>query len=100
MKCYLIWSSTLLGLEGLKKGFSINVMIELVRTNNLVKLSWLMAQLKEENIEPIILDYNTSIVEGSISLFPQRVMVDEDDYPQARVVLAEAEAIERRPYLE
>ena len=81
----------------LKKGFNINTMVELVRTNNLVMLSWLVAQLREENIEPVILDYNISIVEGSIGAFPRRVMVDEVDYPQARVILAEAEAIERKP---
>ncbi|MBT6221281.1 MAG: DUF2007 domain-containing protein [Rhodospirillaceae bacterium] len=72
-------------------------MVELVRTNNMVMLSWLVAQLREENIEPVILDYNISIVEGSIGAFPRRVMVDEVDYPQARVILAEAEAIERKP---
>jgi hypothetical protein len=81
----------------LKKGFNINTMVELVRTNNWVMLSWLVAQLREENIEPVILDYNISIVEGSIGAFPRRVMVDEVDYPQARVILAEAEAIERKP---
>ena len=81
----------------LKKGFNINTMVELVRTNNMVMLSWLVAQLREENIEPVILDYNISIVEGSIGAFPKRVMVDEVDYPQARVILAEAEAIERKP---
>jgi hypothetical protein len=72
-------------------------MIELVRTNNLVKLSWLVAQLQEENIEPIVLDYNISSVEGSISAFPCRVMVVEDDYTRARVILSEAEEIERQP---
>ena len=44
-----------------------------------------------------MLDYNISIVEGSIGAFPRRVMVDEVDYPQARGILAEAEAIERKP---
>jgi hypothetical protein len=87
----------LLGLREPKNGFYINVMIELVRTSNPVKLSWLVAQLKDDNIEPVVLDYNISIVEGSIGAFPCRVMVNDDDYTRARVILVEAEAIERRP---
>ena len=90
-----IWSSTLLGLGEPTNGFNVNAMIELVRTNNPVKLSWLLAQLQEESIEPIVLDYNISIVEGSIGAFPRRVMVNDDDYTRARVILVEVEAIER-----
>ena len=91
-----MWSSTLLGFGKPKNGLNINAMIELVRTNNLVKLSWLVAKLEEDNIKPIVLDYNISIIEGSIGAFPSRVMVIENDYYRARIILAEAEAIEQR----
>lgn len=68
-------------------------MVELVRTNDAVLLSWLAAALREVGIEPIILDHHTSVLEGSISAIPRRVMVDADDIERARRVLAEADRL-------
>jgi hypothetical protein len=70
-------------------------MVELVRTNELVLLSWLLAELASSGIEATILDVHTSILEGSISAIPRRVMVDEDDMPLAARVLEMANDIGR-----
>ena len=65
-------------------------MIELLRSNDVVRLSWLTALLSEAGIEAILLDAHTSIVEGSIGAIPRRLVVRDDDAVRARRVLAEA----------
>ena len=70
-------------------------MVELIRTNDPVMLSWLLAALAENNIDSDVLDVHTSIMEGSISAIPRRLMVRDADLARARRVLAEAEAIAR-----
>lgn len=66
-------------------------MVELIRTNDPVLLSWLTAALAEARIEAIVLDVHTSIVEGSVSAIPRRVMVDDDDLARAKRLVAEAD---------
>ncbi len=66
-------------------------MRELVRTNDLVFLSWLTSALREAGLEAIVLDSHTSILEGSISAIQRRVMVDDADYFAASRILAEGE---------
>ena len=70
-------------------------MVELTRTNDPVLLSWLVAALAEVRIEAVVLDTHTSVMEGSISAIPRRLMVDDTDLGRARRVLAEAEEIGR-----
>lgn len=65
-------------------------MVELTRTNDPVLLSWLEAALASDNIESLVFDAYASVIEGSISAIQRRIMVDEDDLPRARRVLAEA----------
>lgn len=65
-------------------------MKELLRTNDIVKLSWLEALLADAGIETLVLDLHTSIVEGSLGILPRRLMVSDDDYLRARLVLREA----------
>lgn len=72
-------------------------MIELVRSNDPVFLSWLLAALQQEGIDALVLDAYTSAAEGSISAIPRRVMVDDGDEPRARRVLAEAEELGKGP---
>ena len=69
-------------------------MEELVRTNDPVLLSWLAAQFAEENIDAVVLDALTSVMEGSISAIQRRVMVVSEDLARARLILAEAEIIQ------
>lgn len=59
-------------------------MRELLRSNELVFLSWIQALLTSEGIEPIILDEHTSVLEGSTWAIPRRVMVHDEDYHRAR----------------
>jgi hypothetical protein len=65
-------------------------MIELVRTNDAVRLSWLVALLRDSGIEAHVFDQHTSIAEGSLIALPRRLMVDADDATRARRLLAEA----------
>lgn len=67
-------------------------MRELVRTNDLVFLSWLTAALRGAGLEPVVLDNHTAILEGSVSAIQRRVMVANGDYFVASRILAEGEA--------
>jgi hypothetical protein len=63
---------------------------ELLRSNDPVFLSWVDALLAAARIDAIMLDVHTSILEGSISAIPRRLMVDDDDYATARRLLTDA----------
>jgi hypothetical protein len=63
---------------------------ELVRTNNLVVISAIEALLNGADIKHMIVDQNMSVLEGSIGIFPRRILVDEDQITAARRLLAEA----------
>lgn len=65
-------------------------MIELLRTNDAVLLSWLGALLKDAGIEAVVLDAHTSVLEGSIGAIPRRLMVAAGDEAQARRLLRDA----------
>ena len=65
-------------------------MRELVRTNNLVLISAIEALLKGADIDHMIVDQNMSVMEGSIGIFPRRILVDEDQMQAARRLLSEA----------
>ena len=65
-------------------------MRELVRTNDVVKLSWLQALLADAGIETVVLDVYTSVIEGSIGAIPRRLAVIEEDFDRARRVLEDA----------
>ena len=67
-------------------------MKELLRTNNIVRLSWLQALLADAGIGSVVLDQHTSLVEGSIGAIPRRLMVAERDHPRARGLISEADA--------
>ena len=62
-------------------------MIEIMRTTNPVDVNYIQALLKDAGIFVAVFDDNISVVEGSIGLFPKRVMISEDDRDAAREVL-------------
>ncbi|MEL0112731.1 MAG: DUF2007 domain-containing protein, partial [Rickettsiales bacterium] len=66
-------------------------MKELVRTNDPVRISWLTAILSAQGIDAIVLDNHTSILEGQIGAIPRRVMVIDEDFEAARVIVSAAE---------
>jgi len=63
-------------------------MIEVLRTNDLVTLSWACAALEAHGIEPLVLDHHVAAIEGSIGAIPRRLMVVDDDASRARWILA------------
>lgn len=71
-------------------------MKELLRTNDLVRLSWLTALLADQQIEAFVLDTHTSILEGSAGAIPRRLLVSDQDFDAANRVLAEAGEIEKK----
>jgi hypothetical protein len=62
----------------------------LTQSNDLVRLNFLAALLRDAGIEPILLDSHASAVEGSISAIQRRLAVLEEDEAHARRVLREA----------
>ena len=70
-------------------------MKELLRTNELVFLSWTEAMLRAEGIELFVLDGHTSVLEGSTLATRRRMMVTDENYDRARRLMIEAGA-ERR----
>ena len=74
-------------------------MRELVRTNNLVLISAIEALLNGADIAHMVVDQNMSVMEGSIGIFPRRILVDEDEVEAARQLLEDAGlAKELRPH--
>ncbi len=59
-------------------------------SNDLVRLSFLVALLSDAGIAAIVLDGHVSAIEGSIGAIPRRLAVHEDDAARARRVLGEA----------
>jgi hypothetical protein len=64
-------------------------MVELLRTNDLVFLSFLEAALKAEGIEALVFDSAMSVTEGSILAIPRRLMVAPADKARAESILAD-----------
>ena len=65
-------------------------MRELVRTNDAVLISAIEALLNGARIAHMVVDQNMSVLEGSIGIFPRRILVGEDEFAAARRLLAEA----------
>ena len=66
-------------------------MKELLRTNDVVRLSWAQARLSEAGIDSVVLDHHTSLVEGSIGAIPRRLMVAIRDHSRAAALIAAAD---------
>jgi hypothetical protein len=65
-------------------------MVELLRTNDAVIISFVEALLRDAGIVCFVADRNMSILDGSIGILPRRVMVGEDDLTEARRILTDA----------
>jgi hypothetical protein len=70
-------------------------MRELLRSNDLVHLSWARAMLAAEGIDSVLLDDHVSGVEGSIGAIPRRLMVAEEAFERAQQVLERASRADR-----
>ncbi len=69
-------------------------MREILRTNDLVRLSWFQALLSERGINSVVLDSHTSVLEGSVSAIPRRLMVRAEDFSIAMRLLEEYGALD------
>lgn len=65
-------------------------MKEVARSNDPVRLSFLTALLADAGVTAIPLDTHASIVQGSLGVIPQRLMVIDDEFETAMAVLREA----------
>ena len=65
-------------------------MLELLRLNDPIKLSFLEALLRDGGVESFVLDEHMSILEGSAAAIPRRLMVRDEDATLARYILREA----------
>ena len=70
-------------------------MRELLRSNDLVHLSWARAMLAAEGIDSLLLDDYVSGVEGSIGAIPRRLMVAVEVFDRAEQVLERASRADR-----
>ena len=59
-------------------------------SNDPVRISFVMALLRDAGIEPLLLDSQMSAVEGSIGAIPRRLAVAAGDAGRAARVLREA----------
>jgi hypothetical protein len=66
-------------------------MKEILRTNDVVLLSWVQSLLRDARIGCWVLDGHTSVLEGSLGILPRRLVVAEEDADTARSVLIAAE---------
>ncbi|MEZ5939033.1 MAG: DUF2007 domain-containing protein [Hyphomonadaceae bacterium] len=67
-------------------------MIEVLRTNDPVKLSFVMARLQEAGCAPFLADRFMAMAEGGISAFQQRILVPDEDEVVAKRVIRDVEA--------
>ena len=58
-----------------------------LRTNDVVLLSFAQSLLKDAQIETVLLDENASVMDGSTGFLPRRLMVADEDLPQAQRIL-------------
>ncbi|MBV9332322.1 MAG: DUF2007 domain-containing protein [Alphaproteobacteria bacterium] len=62
----------------------------LLKTNDVVLLSFAQSLLKDARIDTLVLDTNASIMDGSLGMLPRRLMVADDDYDCAVKLLRDA----------
>jgi len=66
-------------------------MQEILRSNDVVYMSWITALLADSGIEAVMLDTHMSVLEGSVSAIPRRMMVINEQYDQAMTLVQAAE---------
>ena len=64
-------------------------MIELVRTNDLVLISFVESVLTRAGVRFFVADNHMSAVEGSLGFLPRRILVDSDQHARARQLMHE-----------
>lgn len=67
-------------------------MEELLRTNDMVLISFAEALLRDAGIEPLVVDQHMSVLDGSLGILPRRILVPADAIEAARQLLRDAGA--------
>jgi hypothetical protein len=65
-------------------------MREILRTNEPIVLNFAEALLRDAGLAPTVADSNISLMEGSIGIFPRRLLVPADALGEARAILEDA----------
>lgn len=65
-------------------------MVELVRTNDLVLISFIETLLSQAGVAFFVADQHMSAVEGSVGFLPRRIMIDSRERERARRLMREA----------
>ena len=65
-------------------------MIELMRSNDPVLISFVEALLRDAGLTFFTADQNMSVIEGSLGILPRRIMVAADEADAARRLITEA----------
>jgi len=65
-------------------------MRELVRTNDPVLISAIGAVLDGAGIHHLVVDRNMSLMEGSLGILQSRILVGNEDFEEAQVIMTEA----------
>jgi putative signal transducing protein len=65
-------------------------MIELLRSNDSVLVSFAASVLRDAGVKHSVADSHMSVIDGSIGAVQNRIMVAEDQYDEARRLLEEA----------
>ena len=66
-------------------------MVEILKSNDPVLLSFVTALFNDAAIPHFVADTHMSILDGSIGILPRRILVDADHQDQARRILRDAE---------
>jgi hypothetical protein len=65
-------------------------MIELIRTNDVVVISFVESLMRDAGIGCFVADQNMSVMDGSLGILARRVMIDADRADEARRILVDA----------
>ena len=63
----------------------------LIRSNDIIYLTWVKSILSHNNIEFFVLDESMASTEGNISAIPVRILVDGDDLKKAKYLISQTE---------
>ncbi len=66
-------------------------MEELLRTNDIVLISFISSLLEDDDIHFLVVDQHMSILEGSVGAIPRRILVESTRFEQARRIVREAD---------
>ncbi|MBI4724620.1 MAG: DUF2007 domain-containing protein [Rhodomicrobium sp.] len=65
-------------------------MAELLRTTDIVLITYVNSLLSDAGIPSMVADVYVSSVEGSIGIFPRRILIASEDWNESVSILTEA----------